>query len=54
MNIEKSCNNFELCNAALETIKNILASLDTSKTPGLDRISSKFLKDSLSLSITSM
>ena len=45
MNIEKSCHNFELCNATLETIKKILVCLDSSKAPGLDRISSKFLKD---------
>ena len=45
MNIEKSCHNFELCNATLETIKKILACLDSSKAPGLDKISSKFLKD---------
>ena len=44
MNIEKSCHNFELCNSTLEIIKNILASLNTSKAPGLDGISSKFLK----------
>ena len=45
MNIEKNCHNFELCNATLETIKKILACLDTSKAPGLAGISSKFLKD---------
>ena len=45
MNIEKSCHKFELCNATLEAIKKILASLDSSKAPGLDGISSKFLKD---------
>ena len=45
VNIEKSCHNFELCYAALETIKNILACLDTSKTPGLEGLSSKFLKN---------
>ena len=45
MDIEKSCHNFELCNATLETIKKILAYLDSSKTPGLNGISSKFLKD---------
>ena len=45
MNIEKSCHNFELCNATLETIKKILACLDSSKATGLDEISSKFLKD---------
>ena len=45
MNIEKSCHNFELCNATLETIKKTLAYLDASKVLGLNRISSKFLKD---------
>ena len=45
MYIEKSCHDFELCNATLETIKKILACLDASKAPGLDGISSKFLKD---------
>ena len=45
MNIEKSCHNLELCNAILETTKNVLAWLDSSKAPGLDGISSKFLKD---------
>ena len=45
MNIEKNCHNYELCNAALETITKIFACLDTSKAPGLDGISSKFLKD---------
>ena len=45
MNIEKSCHNFELCSATLETIKKILACLDSSKAPGLDKISLKFLKD---------
>ena len=45
MNIEKSCHNLELCNATLETTKNVLAWLDSSKAPGLDGISSKFLKD---------
>ena len=44
MNIEKSCRNFEICNATLETIKKILAFLDTSKALGLDEISSNFLK----------
>ena len=44
MNIEKTCHNFELCNATLETIKKILACLDSSKAPGLDEISSTFLK----------
>ena len=46
MIIDKSCHNFELCNATLETVKKILACLDESKTPGLDGISSKFLRDS--------
>ena len=45
MTIEKSCLNFELCNATMESIKKILTSLDTSKGPGLDGISSKLLKD---------
>ena len=45
MNIEKSSHNFELCNATLETIEEILACLDSSKAPGLDEVSSKFLKD---------
>ena len=45
INIVKSCHNFELCNAILETIRKILACLDSSKAPGLDGISSKFLKD---------
>ena len=45
MNIEKSCHNFELCNTTLETIKKILACLDSSKVLGLDKISPKFLKD---------
>ena len=45
MNIEKSWHKFELRNATLEAIKKILASLDSSKAPGLDGISSKFLKD---------
>ena len=45
MNVEKSCHNFELCNATLETIKKILACLESSKALGLDEISSKFLKD---------
>ena len=45
INIEKSCHNFERCNATLETIKTILPCLDSSKVPGLDGISSKFLKD---------
>ena len=29
MNIEKNCHNFELCNATLQTIKKILACVDT-------------------------
>ena len=45
MNIEKNSHNFELCNVTLETIKKILACLDSSKAPGLDRISAKFFKD---------
>ena len=45
MNIEKSCHNFELSNATLETIKETLACLDSSKAPGLDNISSTSLKD---------
>ena len=44
MNMEKSCHNFELCNAKLETIKKILVCLDASKAPGFDRISLEFLK----------
>ena len=39
MNIAKSCHNFELCNATLETIRKILACLDSSKDPGLEEIS---------------
>ena len=42
MNIQKS---FELCNATLKTIKRNLACLEALKVPGLDGISSKFLKD---------
>ena len=45
MNIEKSCYNFELCNAALETIKKILACLDSPNVPALNEICSTFLKD---------
>ena len=45
MNVEKNYHNFELCNATLETIKKILACLDTSKGLVLDRIFSNFLKD---------
>ena len=45
MNIEKSCHNLEPCNTTLETIKKILAWPDVSKAPGLDRISSKLLKN---------
>ena len=45
MNIEKKCHNFELCNATLKTITKILACLDTSKHPDLDRIFLTFLKD---------
>ena len=44
MNIDKSCHNFELCNATLETIQKILACLDSSKAAGLEGISSKFWK----------
>ena len=47
MNIEKSCHNFELCNAMLETIKYISACLDASTAPGLDGISAKLLKDGI-------
>ena len=43
MSVEKSCHNFELCNATLETIKKSLACLESSKAPGLDEISSKVL-----------
>ena len=46
MNIDKSCHNFELCNATLETIQKILACLYSSKAAGLEGISSKYLKDS--------
>ena len=45
MNIGKSCHNFELCNAKLETIKKILVCLDASKAPGFDRIYLEFLRD---------
>ena len=45
MNTEKSCHNFELCNATLETIKKILACLDASKVPGLAGMSSKILEN---------
>ena len=45
MTIEKSCHSFKLCNATLETIKKILACLDASKAPGLNGMTSKFLKD---------
>ena len=45
MNIEKSCHNFELCNATLETIKKILACLDASKVPGLAGMSSNILEN---------
>ena len=44
MNIEKKYHNLELCNATLESIKQILACLDLSKVPGLYEISSTFLK----------
>ena len=46
MNIEKSYHIFELYNATLETTENILICLDSSKNHPLDKISSKFLKDS--------
>ena len=45
MNIEKNCHNLELCSPIFEIVKKILACLDASKAPGLDAISSKFLKD---------
>ena len=45
MNIEKNSHNFELCNVTLETVKKILACLNSSKAPGLDRISAKSFKD---------
>ena len=45
MNTEKSCHNFELCNATLETMRKILGCLDSLKATGLDGISWKFLKD---------
>ena len=45
VNIKKSCPNFELCSATLETIKKILACLDTSKDPGLGETFSNVLKD---------
>ena len=45
MNIEKICQNFELCDGTLETFKKILARLDSSKAAGLSEISSRFLKD---------
>ena len=38
MNMDKNCHNFELRNAILETIKMILACLDTSKALGLGGI----------------
>ena len=41
MNTDKSCHNFELYNTTFETIKKILGCPDSSKTPALDRISSK-------------
>ena len=46
MNIEESGHNFEPYNVTMETIKNILAFLDASKDPGLDKRFSEFLKDS--------
>ena len=45
MNIEKSCHDFKLCNATLDTIKKILACLDASKVPDLEGTSSTSLKD---------
>ena len=45
VNIKKNCPNFELCSATLETIKKILACLDTSKDPGLGETFSNVLKD---------
>ena len=45
INIQKNYQNFELYNSTMETIKNILACLDTSKAPGLDGTSANFLKD---------
>ena len=45
INIEKSCHNFKLWNATLETNKKILTCLDLFKVPIWDEISSKFLKD---------
>ena len=45
MNIEKSCQKLELCNATLESIKKILACLESSKAHGFDEISSNFFKD---------
>ena len=49
MNAEKNYHNFEICSATLETTRNILYSLHTSKAPGLDRISSNLLKDGASV-----
>ena len=46
MNIEESGHNFEPYNVTMETIKNILAFLDASKDPGLDKRFSEFSKDS--------
>ena len=45
LNLEKSCHNFKLCNATLDSIKKILACLKSSKAYGLDGISLKSLKD---------
>ena len=46
MNIEESGHNFEPYNVTMETIKNILAFLDASKDPGLDKRFSEFSKES--------
>ena len=54
MNIEKSCYNFELCKATLETIKKILACLKSSRASGLDGIFSKFLKDGAKILASSL
>ena len=45
MKLEKNFHNFEVCNATLDTIKKILACLDTLKAAGLEEASLKFLKD---------
>ena len=44
-NIKKTNNDFEFHNVSTDTIKKILSCLDSTKAPGLDEISSKFLKD---------